>query len=79
MEAIEWAVNKNADIISISLGYKFIGWDLRDGSSHCSKLINKVVDNNVLVVIAAGNEGKEGISVPGDAEFVLFIYYYTRH
>ncbi|KAG2381880.1 hypothetical protein C9374_005672 [Naegleria lovaniensis] len=70
--AIEWGERMGADILSASLGYT-------DWYSHSKKNYNGVTSpltrvaniasryKGIVMVLAAGNEGNEGISTPADA------------
>ncbi len=51
-EGIEWAIENNMDIISMSLG-SYVGSDI------LHKAIKKAYDKNITIVAAAGNDGDE--------------------
>jgi len=70
--AMEDAFLKDADIISMSLGDPFC---LPDCSSDdfISKISDDAVDAGMVVVVAAGNEGYEGLRSPGTARKVITI------
>ena len=68
MDAIEWAVDNNADVINMSLGWdpwkydsdgKQYGWA---GGDPMSQLIDRVVDSGVVFVVSAGNEARRRAS-----------------
>jgi subtilisin family serine protease len=66
---IQWAVEKRADIISMSLG----GWPT-DGNDPLSLAVDWAFDQGVLVVVAAGNFGKYfGVAAPGAARKALTV------
>nr|CAG4716870.1 unnamed protein product [Naegleria fowleri] len=70
--AVEWGERMGADVLSASLGYT-------DWYSHAKKNYNGVTSpltrvvniasryKGIVLVLAAGNEGSEGISTPADA------------
>ncbi len=71
ISGIEWAVNNSADIISMSLGGT--AYPIYDPLADA---VNKAVDEGVLVVVAAGNEGDQGfftIDSPGIADKALTV------
>jgi len=62
-EAIYYAVDNGASVINMSLGSSGSSWpcywyDVEDA-------FNYAVNHNVLLVVAAGNDGKDGVSCPG--------------
>lgn len=61
-EGIEIAVEYGADVLSISLGSDPIGWD------YVHDEVEDAWEDNVAIVVAAGNEGPEfeTINTPGD-------------
>jgi len=65
-DAVEWAVSNDADVINMSLG-GFAGFP----STH--EAIKEAVDSGVIVVAAAGNSGKEGVSYPASYEEVIAV------
>jgi serine protease len=54
---IDWAVDQGADVINLSLGGSY--------SAAIHVAVKKARDRGVLVVAAAGNTGREGVSWPG--------------
>lgn len=54
---IDWAIDNNMDIISMSLGAS-------SGDSSLEAAINRAYNAGVVVVAASGNDGREGISYP---------------
>lgn len=54
---IDWAVDNGADVINLSLGGGY--------SLVIHNAIKKANDKGVIVVAAAGNSGREGVSYPG--------------
>ena len=65
MDAIKWAThkkfiksNQKADVINMSLGWPV--WEYgREANDPMSVLIDEVVDDGIVFVVAAGNEGQE--------------------
>ena len=72
IDGIQWAVEKNADVISLSLGAPV---DQCDGEDALSEAINNAYSQGTLPVVAAGNEGPDSgtITVPGCAEDALTV------
>ena len=72
IEGIEWAVNNNAEVISLSFGGQT---DKCDGTDAVSEAVNSAVAQGVTVVAAAGNEWPENrtISIPGCAEDAITV------
>jgi len=69
ISGIEWAVENDADIISMSLG----GWPT-DGNDPLSLTVDWAFDRGVLVVVAAGNFGSYfGIASPGASRKALTV------
>jgi len=59
IDAISWAVDEGADVISLSLGaYVFTPLD---GSSNLEQVVDSATSQNVTVVAAAGNEANDDI------------------
>ena len=57
IDAIEWAVENNADVINLSTGWS--PWKFpRDGSDLMSQTIDRIVRGGVVFVVSAGNEPK---------------------
>jgi subtilisin family serine protease len=61
--AIDDAISKNVDIITMSLGFRGIGGDgnsgfEKDGTSSLSKKVNNAKNAGILVTVAAGNTAK---------------------
>ena len=54
---IDWAVDNGADVISMSLGGGY--------SLVIHTAVKKAHDKGVIVIAAAGNSGREGVSYPG--------------
>jgi len=71
MAGIEWAVDKGAQVISLSLG----GTGPSDGRDALSETCNAAVEYGVAVCVAAGNDGPRPYSIgaPGTAERVITI------
>ncbi|MGZ5283513.1 MAG: S8 family serine peptidase, partial [Bacteroidia bacterium] len=77
--AMEWADKNGAQIISSSLGYTFKRYFYRDmdgETSMVARAANMAARKGMLVVTAAGNDGKSAwkyICTPGDADSALTI------
>jgi hypothetical protein len=61
--AIDDAISKNVDIITMSLGFRGIGGDgnsgyEKDGTSSLSKKVNNAKNSGILVAVASGNTAK---------------------
>jgi subtilisin family serine protease len=66
IQAIDWAVKEDVDVINLSLGSK----KPKHGKDALSLAVNKAVDEGVVVCVAAGNSGRNGnstIGAPGAA------------
>lgn len=72
IEGIEWAVEKDAEVVSLSLGAPV---EECDGEDSVSEALNNAYDSGTLPVVAAGNEGpdSETITLPGCAEDVVTV------
>jgi serine protease AprX len=72
IEGIEWAVDNEADVISLSMGAQV---EECDGTSAVAEAVDNAVQEGVTVVVAAGNSGPENqtISTPGCAEGALTV------
>ncbi|MCG7848779.1 MAG: S8 family serine peptidase [ANME-2 cluster archaeon] len=71
MSGIEYAVEHGADVISLSLGGYY--WP-SDGSDPLAMTANAAVDQGVVVIVAAGNDGCPFcISTPASAEKVIAV------
>lgn len=64
---LEWAVENNADVATLSLGAAV---EECDGTSSISEAVDNTVEEGVTVTVAAGNNGpdSETITAPGCAE-----------
>ena len=54
---MDWAADNGMDVISMSLGAS-------SGSSSLSAAVDRVYNQGVVIVVASGNDGHEGISYP---------------
>ncbi|MBR1792714.1 MAG: S8 family serine peptidase [Bacteroidales bacterium] len=79
MQAVEWADQNGADIISSSLGYgkdRYFTHDM-DGTSYVARAANMAARRGILVCNSAGNEGNDRswrtIITPSDADSVLCV------
>lgn len=79
LEAVEWADKNGADIINSSLGYTKAAHFLEDMDGNktiISRAANLAARKGILVVNAAGNEGRSEwkyVAAPGDADSALTI------
>jgi subtilisin family serine protease len=77
MLGIEWCIDNKGtydiDILSLSIGELIVGDD--DGSGSEAQLLDRAVDNGLVVVVAAGNEGPDnnGFSSLAAAEKVITV------
>ncbi|MDO9098639.1 MAG: S8 family serine peptidase, partial [Candidatus Methanoperedens sp.] len=63
---IQWSVENNANVISMSLGGgNFINSNCDSSYTSLANAINNAVALNVTVIAAAGNDGSSGVSSPG--------------
>ncbi|PRP82992.1 hypothetical protein PROFUN_09943 [Planoprotostelium fungivorum] len=71
--AVVWGELRGADIFSISIGYySFYNWTQFDGqTARTTQAINRAVQKGVVVVMAVGNRGADGISPPSDAALTI--------
>jgi serine protease AprX len=71
MAGVEWAVDQEVHVISLSLG----GSGSSDGKDALSMTCNAAVARNIIVCVAAGNEGPgaETIGSPGAAADVITV------
>ncbi len=68
-EAIEYATDNGATVINMSLG-----GDLADGSDAVIAAVNRAIDNNIVVVAAAGNNGNASpVSFPASISSVIAV------
>ena len=67
ISGLEWAVENNADVATLSLGAAV---EECDGTSSLSEAVDNTVEEGVTVTVAAGNNGpdSETITAPGCAE-----------
>jgi serine protease AprX len=80
---IQEAVNRGADVISMSLGWSHIGngWECSDGYCILCEAVDNAVKAGVVVVVAAGNENTAGstsgadtnLRCPGNARSVITV------
>lgn len=80
---IQEAIDRGADIISMSLGWSHIGngWECSDGYCILCEAANNAVKAGVVVVVAAGNEnnakstagGDTNLRCPGNAKSVITV------
>ena len=71
ISGIDWCVNNNAQIMSLSLG-----GDPYDGTCDdlpISQALNNAVDRGIAVVVAAGNKGSQGLADPACASKVIAV------
>ena len=80
--AVSWAVEQGADVISLSLGGVRLGLvggilndEQRGVQQDIESAINDAIDNGVVVVAAAGNDGRDAsdVSFPGSISGVLSV------
>lgn len=72
---LEWGEENGAHIMTASLGY--IDWysfdDLNGSTAITTRAVNVATELGMLCVVAAGNEGKNGIIAPADAFSVISV------
>lgn len=79
LAAVEWADKHGANIISSSLGFtneRYFNTEMNGKKSLVARAANIAASKGMLVVNAAGNEGRESwhvIDTPGDADSVLTV------
>ncbi len=79
LEAVEWADKNGADMINSSLGYTKAAHFLEDmdgNTTIISRAANLAARKGILVVNAAGNEGRSEwkyVAAPGDADSALTV------
>ena len=66
IQAIQYAIEKNVDVINISLSLNPPNQELTD-------IINEAVRNNIVVVASAGNDGAEQIAYPAAYDNVIAV------
>ncbi len=75
LSGIDWCIDNkdlyNIDVINISLGSA----GLSDGTDAASMAVEEAIDNGMVVVVAAGNEGpgRETIGIPAAAEKAITV------
>ncbi|MBN2042355.1 MAG: S8 family peptidase [Candidatus Aenigmarchaeota archaeon] len=71
IEGIEWCVQNGADVLSLSLG----GGIFTGTCDYVpiSAAVNNAVDQGVIVVVAAGNDGYAGMNAPGCASKAISV------
>jgi methylmalonyl-CoA mutase cobalamin-binding subunit len=69
-EAINYAVANGANVINMSLGS---GSKWPCGWQSIEDALDNAVNNNVLVVAAAGNDGQDGVTCPGAYDQVIAV------
>jgi len=72
VNGIEEAISQGADVICLSLGDEAL---VADGTNILAKTADDAVENGVVVVVAAGNQGPDPqtITAPGDAFNVITV------
>jgi subtilisin family serine protease len=71
--ALNWAVDKDAQVISCSIGWSDTS---KDGTCELCMAADDAVDSGRIVVVAAGNDGEQGegsVTSPGDAFNVITV------
>ena len=72
LEAMERAMDDGADVVNMSLGASFMTWQ----DYPTAQMVETLVDDDVTVVISAGNEGAAGLfssGAPGVAESAITV------
>lgn len=70
-EAVRYAADNGAKVINMSLGASGSQWPC--GWTHVEEAFNYAVSRGVLLVVAAGNDSKEGVSCPGAYDQVMAV------
>lgn len=66
IEAVEWAIDNNMDLISMS-------WGLRSYSKILEEVLYKAYENDILLVASAGNDGEHKILYPAHYPQVIAV------
>jgi serine protease AprX len=72
LSGIEWAIDNNVDVISMSLGAEV---EVCDGTDAISRMVDEAVEEGIVVVVAAGNNGPDSNTIlsPGCANDALTV------
>lgn len=77
IQAVGWAAEQRADVISMSLGARSDG----SGRSPVAMVVDRACESGCVMVVAAGNSGPKGrtIGTPGDARLAITVGAYNEH
>lgn len=73
VKAIYYAVDEGAQIINLSLGSKWTKWPCKENMAVVEKAFQQANDAGVLLVAAAGNDGREGVNCPAAFEQAIAV------
>lgn len=78
LNAIEWAISKNVDIINISLGYSSSFWGENDPNltNREIEIVNEAIKNDIIIVASVGNNCGRTMDNPAAIPGVLNVASY---
>eukprot|EP01132_Coremiostelium_polycephalum_P002557 gene2557-3167_t len=75
IRALEWGEGLGAELVSSSLGYTewYTYPDMNANVARITKMADKAVERGMVIVVSAGNSGKDGIGAPADGKNVIAV------